>query len=155
MASGLPRRALSGVRGRVPRPELLGQAFCTLLERFPADRLPTAAGMSATIVVLLDVDQLSTRAGAAQLTTGHRISSTAARRLACEAGIVPLLYQPALTGPPVILDAGRKTRLHTETQRLALAVRDRGCTAEHCDRPPGWTEVDLPGFHGQILDCAA
>jgi uncharacterized protein DUF222/HNH endonuclease len=138
------------VRGRVPRPELLGHAFCALLERIPADRLPSAAGMNATIVVLLDADQLTTRLGAAQLTTGQKISTTQARRMACEAGLVPVVYQPALAGPPVILDAGRKTRLHTETQRLAMTVRDRGCTAEHCDRPPGWTEAhhDLPWSAG-------
>ena len=37
-----------------------------------------------------------------------------------------------------MLDLGRRTRFHTESQRLALTVRDRGCTAEGCDRPPGW-----------------
>jgi hypothetical protein len=35
------------------------------------------------------------------------------------------------------LDVGRKRRFHTEAQRIALAVRDRGCTAEGCDYPPG------------------
>jgi hypothetical protein len=72
-----PAPAAAG--GRVPRPELLGQAFCSLLERIPPDRLPTTAGMNATIVVLLDADQLHHRLGAAHLATGQPLSSTQAR----------------------------------------------------------------------------
>ena len=52
------------------RPERLGEAFCRLLERIPADRLPLTGGMSATVVVLLDYDQLLTGLGTATLDTG-------------------------------------------------------------------------------------
>jgi hypothetical protein len=38
----------------------------------------------------------------------------------------------------VVLDLGRRSRLHTEAQRLALSIRDGGCTADGCDRPPAW-----------------
>ena len=50
----------------------------------------------------------------------------------------------------MILDVGRQTRLHTEPQRTALAVRDQGCTATGCDRPPGWCHAhhDTPWAHG-------
>lgn len=120
------------------RPERLGAAFCELLERLPADRLPTTGGVSATVVVTLDHDRLLSGLGAAQLDTGHEISAGEARRLACEAGIVPVVYRRVLGGPSVVLDLGRRSRLHTEAQRLALAIRDGGCAAEGCDRPPGW-----------------
>ena len=40
-----------------------------------------------------------------------------------------------LGGKSVVLDAGTKTRFHTEPMRLALGVRDGGCTADGCDVP--------------------
>jgi hypothetical protein len=132
------------VARRLARPEAMGQALCELLERVPAHRLPSTGGTSATVVVLLDYDTLRTGLGAAHLDTGQAISAAQARRLACTAGIVPAVYQHALGGPSVVLDLGRRTRLHTETQRLALTVRDHGCTADTCDRPPAWTEVGSP-----------
>jgi hypothetical protein len=36
-----------------------------------------------------------------------------------------------------VLDVGRKTRFHTTPMRVALNIRDQGCTAEGCDWPPG------------------
>jgi hypothetical protein len=128
----------------------LGQAFCELLERYPTDRLPKTGGTSATVTVLLDYDKLTSGLGAAALDTGQPISAAHARRLACEAGLVPVVYRKALAGPSVILDVGRQTRLHTEPQRTALAARDKGCTATGCDRPPGWCHAhhDTPWAHG-------
>jgi hypothetical protein len=137
------------------RPERLGEAFVRLLERLPADRLPEVGGLSATVVVLLDYDRLLSGLGTATLDTGERVSAGLARRLACEAGVIPAVLRRVLGGPSVVLDLGRRTRFHTEAQRIALALRDGGCTAEGCDRPPAWSHVDLPGPHGQILDCVA
>jgi hypothetical protein len=39
------------------------------------------------------------------------------------------------------LDVGREYRLFTKRQRLALAVRDGGCMAPGCERPPSWCEA--------------
>jgi hypothetical protein len=39
--------------------DLQGEAFCQLLERYPADRLPDTGGVNATVVVTLDLDTLS------------------------------------------------------------------------------------------------
>ena len=41
-----------------------------------------------------------------------------------------------LGGPSQILDLGRSTRVWNRAQRRAAALRDRGCTAPGCDRPP-------------------
>jgi hypothetical protein len=60
-----------------------------------------------------------------------------------------------LDGDSVPLDMGRERRLFTTHQRIALHHKYGGCAADNCDRPPAWTEVDLPGFHGQILESAA
>ncbi|MBO9524379.1 MAG: HNH endonuclease, partial [Nocardioidaceae bacterium] len=48
-------------------------------------------------------------------------------------GIIPAV----LGSKSQVLDLGRKTRLHTEAQRIALMLRDQGCRAEGCDWPPG------------------
>jgi hypothetical protein len=128
-------------RVRRSRPELLGEAFAELLERLPADRLPTAGGTSATIVVTLDHDQLLTGLGTAHLDTGEHLSAGQARRLACEAGVIPTVLRRLLDGTSLVLDMGRTRRLHTEHQRIALALQQGGCTAEGCDRPPGWTQT--------------
>ena len=131
-------------RRRLGRPELLGEAFCRFLERLPADRLPSAGGLSATVIVMFDYDRLVSGLGVAHLDTGETLSAGAARRMACEAGVVPAVLRRVLGGRSVVLDLGRRTRFHTESQRLALTIRDRGCTAEGCNRPPGWCRLRRP-----------
>ena len=65
------------------------------------------------------------------------ISAGAARRLACGAGIIPIV----LGSDSVPLDLGRQSRLFTDNQRMALAGRYDSCAAEGCDRPFAWTET--------------
>lgn len=133
-----------------PEPPLsrhrMGLAFLDYLETRPADSLPHAGGIPATILVTLDLDALNGGFKAASLDTGGRISASEARRLACRAGIIPVV----LGGNSVVLDIGRKRRLHTETQRIALGQRDKGCTAYGCDTPPGLCHAhhDLPWSKG-------
>ena len=74
---------------RKPTPERLGQAFVELIHRYPAKSLPKAGGLNATVVVLMELDTLMGGLKAAHLDTGETISPGAARRLACEAGIIP------------------------------------------------------------------
>ena len=127
-------------------PEQLGQAFLAYIERYPTDRLPTAGGIAADVVVTVDHHTLVTGLGSAVLDTGAVISPTMARMLACDAGIVPLV----MGGPSVVLDCGRKNRFHTKTQRIVIAARDRHCTSQGCDFPPGLCHVhhDIPWAHG-------
>jgi hypothetical protein len=126
---------------RRPRPELLGQAFGELLERLDATRLPTAGGVNATVVVMVGLDTLLTGLGTAQLDTGQRISASLARRLACEAGVIPAVVRRLVDGASVVLDMGRRRRLHTEAQRIALTIEQQGCTAEGCTRPSAWCQA--------------
>ncbi|MBB3043628.1 HNH endonuclease signature motif containing protein [Nocardioides soli] len=119
---------------RRPGPEALGRALCELIERYPVDRLPQAGGVNATVVVVIDEDTLTGRLEKAGiLDAGDQISPGMARRLACEAGIIPAV----LGGNSVPLDLGRRSRYHTEHQRIAMFLRDRGCRAEGCDRTAG------------------
>ncbi|MEJ7832769.1 MAG: DUF222 domain-containing protein [Nocardioides sp.] len=119
------------VPGR-PSAQRLGRAFCEYVERYPTHALPKAGGVSAAVVVTMTLDSLLGGLQAAHLDTGQAISASLARRLTCEAGIVPAV----LGSKSQVLDLGRKTRFHTEPQRIALAIEQGGCTAETCDWPP-------------------
>jgi hypothetical protein len=141
MAYAAPKHRTS-VDGQAPEPgrpsnHRMGQAFMEYVSRYPVDRLPNAGGMSASVVVTMDLDTLMGGLKAAQLDTGHRISPGLARKLACEAGIIPAV----LGGRSEVLDLGRRRRFHTKAQRIALAIEQGGCTAEGCDAPPAMTHV--------------
>jgi hypothetical protein len=107
----------------------LGEAFIELIERYPEDRTPQTAGVNATIVVTMTVEQLLAEQATALLDDGDRMSAGQARRLACAAGIIPAV----LGTTSVKMDLGRTTRLFTKAQRIALGLRDGGCTAQGCE----------------------
>jgi hypothetical protein len=74
--------------------------------------------------------------GAAELDDGGRISAATARRLACDAGILPAV----LGSQGQVLDLGRQRRLFTGPLRRALVLRDQGCAFPGCDRPARWCD---------------
>ncbi len=115
----------------------MGRAFVELLEHLPTDALPKHGVANAAVVVTISEDKLTTAIGEATLTTGTAISAAQARRLACNAGLLPLV----LGGDSAILDLGLTQRLFDRYQRIALAIRDQGCIFPSCDRPPAWTEA--------------
>jgi hypothetical protein len=126
------------VTGRLPdHATLMGQAMCELLEHLPIGGYGEHGGLAATLLVTLDHETLKTGPGTAALVDGTEISPGEARRLACGAGLIPAV----LGGPSVVLDLGREQRLFNRAQRIAIALRDKGCRAEGCDRPPSWTEA--------------
>ena len=132
------RAAVDGQRPtRLPTDHKLGLAFMEYVARYPTDRLPNAGGMSASVVALLDYQTLLGKLKAAQLDTGHRISPALARKLACEAGIIPAV----LGSKSQVLDLGRTTRFHTNAQRIALTIEQHGCSTEGCDAPPAMTHA--------------
>jgi hypothetical protein len=107
----------------------LGEAFMEYVERYPTDRTPQTAGVNASIVVTMTLEQLLADKATALLDDGSRMSAGEARRLACEAGIIPAVLG-ARSQP---LDLGRAARLFTKAQRVALALRDGSCTARGCE----------------------
>jgi hypothetical protein len=134
-------RASQGPHGeRRPTPERLGRAFAEMIQRFPTKKLPKAGGLNATVVVLMGLETLMGGLEAAELDTGLRISPGAARRLACEAGIIPAV----LGGRSQVLDLGRKRRFHNEAQRIAKTIEARGCEIDGCDSPPSRAEMHHP-----------
>ncbi|MDN4175693.1 DUF222 domain-containing protein [Nocardioides sp. SOB77] len=92
---------------RRPSPERMGDAFCELLERMPADKLPQLGGLNATVVVTMDLGSLLGGLASGVLDGGGVISAATARRLACEAGLVPAV----LGSKSELLDLGRRSRL--------------------------------------------
>ena len=125
------------VRQTRPTPVAAGQAFTELLERLDAKELPTVGGVGATVVVTMTIDSLMGGLAAAALDTGEVISAGAARRLACEAGVIPMV----LGGKSEVLDVGRRRRFHTRAQRIAIAQRDKTCVVSGCDAPPSRCHV--------------
>jgi hypothetical protein len=99
--------------------------------------LPDNGGDRPQVVVTIDYDKLRQQAGVATFDDGSQLSPAAARRLACDAGIIPAVLGTASQ----TLDLGRQTRLATGPLRRALVLRDQGCTFPGCDRPPRWTDA--------------
>ncbi len=145
----------SGIDPDLPTPVRHGIALTQLLEAISADDLPRTGGCGATVVVTMTLEQLLAdleTAGVCTLDTGGRISAAEARRLACRAGIVPMV----LGARSQVLDVGRRRRLHTEGMRLAMSVRDGGCTTRGCQAAPGMCHAhhDHPWSRGGKTNVA-
>jgi hypothetical protein len=67
---------------------------------------------------------------------GEPICAETARRLACDAGIIPVL----LGSRSQPLDIGRLTRVVPAALRRAVELRDKTCRFPGCDRPPNWCD---------------
>jgi hypothetical protein len=134
-------RAAQGPLGdRKPTADRLGEAFAEYVRRYPTDKLPDAGGLNATVVVLMPFDTLMGGLKAARLDTGEHLSPDLARRVACEAGIIPAV----LGGKSEVLDLGRSRRLHSKAQRIVATIEQGGCIAEGHDCPPAFTQMHHP-----------
>ncbi len=134
-------------------PKGLGHAFSEYVTRYPVDRLPQAGGVDATIVVTMTLENLlGDSETPALLDTGDRITADQARKLACEAGIIPMV----LGGKSKILDLGRSKRLYDLHQRIAIRHRDQQCTTHGCDWPAALCHVhhNTPWSRGGNTDIA-
>lgn len=114
---------------------LRGLAFVELLEHLPTDHLHNT--VASTVVVTIDHAALKTALRAAGTDLDHTISAGDARRMACNAGILPAV----LNGASVPIDLGRSRRLFSEPQRIALAANHSTCAAQGCERPYAWCEL--------------
>ncbi len=129
-----------------PGPQRMGEAFCEYLARYPADKLPHAGGVTATVVVTMTLESLLGGLKAAQLDTGERITAGQARRMACEAGLVPAV----LGTRSQVLDQGFRTRFFTDPQRIARIVEQATCEHGTCDVPAAFCHAHhrIPWAHG-------
>lgn len=115
----------------------MGLALTELLEHLPNDGF---GPVGADLLVTVDLQALQTGLGHARLDTGARISPGEARRLACNAGIVPAV----LGSRSEPLDLGREARLHNTAQRRALALTYDTCAAEGCTWPHALCDIHHP-----------
>jgi hypothetical protein len=71
------------------------------------------------------------------LADGQPITPGQARRIACDAAVIPIV----LGGDSEPLDIARATRVVPAGLRRALQARDGGCRFPGCDRPAPWCDA--------------
>ena len=118
--------------------QLVLDAITRLLEPSTAADVWMPMGSRIDILVTMTYDALAGISDEPGFTQHDElISAATARRLACNAGILPLV----MGGKSQPLDLGRKVRFFTKAQKRAIAVRDRGCANPGCSMPAHRTEV--------------
>ncbi|MER6969682.1 DUF222 domain-containing protein [Nocardioides sp. NPDC000445] len=149
-----PRKLSAEDKGRkAPYDRLLGQAFARVVETYDVDQLPRHGGHGTTVFITMSVEDLRRDLGTAALGfDGEQITAAEARRMACNADLVPVV----LGTDSEILDFGRTARLAYPVQHRALRLRDKCCQAEDCDAPAAWTEAHhlKPWSEGGKTDMA-
>ncbi len=157
-----PRKVSAETRGRkAPYDRLLGQAFARVVETYDVDQLPRHGGHGTTVFITMSVEDLHNDLGTAALGfDGEQITAAEARRMACNADLIPVV----LGTDSEILDFGRIARLAYPVQHRALRLRDKCCQAEDCDAPAAWTEAHhlkpwseggLTNLANMVLLCAS
>jgi hypothetical protein len=120
-----------------------------------ADQVDGPAVRNDRAVVFLSYDDLLGRLQAAGIDStlgdGTSVPASVARRLACSAGVLPMV----LDGNSVPLDEGRAKRHATRWQRLGLRAQWDTCAIADCTVPFDWTEIhhldpfNEDGHHGK------
>ena len=136
---GAPKPAVDGT----PDPRTAGQRrHDALLDGLKlvlrARLMPTTAGVTTTVLVIADPDALATGHGLAETGTGAVIPATEARRWASSDS---RFYAALIDKAKIPIAYSTSQRLFSETQRLAMIARDRGCSFPGCDAPPAFTEA--------------
>ncbi|MBC7297461.1 MAG: DUF222 domain-containing protein [Demequina sp.] len=94
------------------------------------------SGVRTTIVVRMTKNAFDCGQGVGRIDgTDQPVSVGQLRRLAGDAGVIPAV----LGGDSEVLDLGRRKRMFTRAQRLALLERDGGCAK--CHAPPEHCEA--------------
>jgi hypothetical protein len=95
----------------------------------------------ATVIVTTTLDNLLGRLDLhgtpTRLADGTTIAAETARRLACDADLIPVV----LGGAGQILDVGRSRRLANAAQRAALRLLHPTCAIDWCDKPYDWCHI--------------
>jgi hypothetical protein len=137
--------------------ERMGAALVALARRaLTSGELPTVRGAAAQVRVTIDWFALCAERGAPGVAGGELafagpIGPETARRLACDAGVVRILTDPA--GLP--LDVGQQQRTATASIRRAVELRDGHCVFTGCSTPAAWCDVHhvVHWAHGGPTSC--
>jgi hypothetical protein len=124
----------------LPGPEARRADGLVLLAQLAANAgtVPAHGMDRPTVKVTIPLATLTTVHGpAVKLDGGQSVSVGEARRLACDADVIPIV----LGARSEILDVGQPHRLFTKGLRTALVTRDQGCAFPHCEVPPAACEA--------------
>ena len=126
-----------------------------------AEKLPKTGGYSATVVVAMTLARLTAdldHAGVCTLDTGGRITAAQARRLACTAGIIPVVRDGRANPSTSATNADSTTRpcqspwaYATEAAPQPAAKHHRAC-ATPTTTPP-WPHVEHTNVDTSRLLC--
>jgi hypothetical protein len=154
----------------------MADAFGHLLRHASeTESIPTVAGEKPHIVVTINFDDLRNglgeqtrrtvdraeqvkhhRPGLGTLNTGDAVTPDTARRLACDAKIIPMLL--GTDSEP--LNIGRLTRTIPASIRRAVTARDKGCIHAGCPQPGTqihhvrhWADGGATAIENLVLLC--
>jgi hypothetical protein len=117
----------------------LAEALVEICRR--ADQFDGPARSADQAVVILQyedlLDRLARNGISPTQADGTPIPASVARRMACDAGIIPLI----LGGDSIPLDLGRARRTASRGQRLTLEAIWESCSFADCRAPFAWTEI--------------
>jgi hypothetical protein len=99
--------------------------------------LPTEGGERPQVMVTVSLAVLQGRIGTATLALGGPINADIARRIACDAQLIPVVL--GARGEP--LDVGRASHTIPTAIRRAVIIRDGGCAFPGCSVPARWCEI--------------
>jgi hypothetical protein len=119
-------------------PQRDADALVELAQRaLESGELPTEGGQRPQVVVTVSLPVLQGRIGTAALALGGPINAEVARRLACDAEVIPIVL--GSRGEP--LDVGRASRTVPAAIRRAVNLRDGGCAFPGCVVPTRWCDI--------------
>ncbi len=122
-----------------PAPQRRADALVELArQRLDQGDLPDVGGQRPHLTITARVDTLKgePESPAGEMEWASPVPAETVRRLACDASLSRVLFDPA--SEP--MDVGRATRTISPALRRALAARDKGCRFPGCDRPQSWTD---------------
>ncbi|GAA1547211.1 hypothetical protein GCM10009741_58520 [Kribbella lupini] len=136
-AGSRPHLTTDGHRDPRTRGKRQADALTTILTTAAATgtAAPAHGDIKPHLTVTIDLDNLRTATGTGTLSSGATLSASAVRRIACDAGIIPMIL--GTNSEP--LDLGTEHRFVTPAIRHALNVRDQGCII--CTAPPAICEA--------------
>src|SRR5687768_4788608 len=134
-----------------PRPEgpkdrahRFGEAFADIVSLASrSGDLPSEAGERPHISVTVDLETLRRGGGQAGLGGDRYLSAAQARRIACDAKVLPVV----MGGDSEVVDLGRTKRTVSVAQRKALHARDRGCAFPGVRHEALSTNVEVKDLH--------
>ncbi|MDI2029503.1 DUF222 domain-containing protein [Saccharopolyspora sp. TS4A08] len=118
-----------------------------------SENMPRVGGQRVQVQVTVGYDDLvrsldphAEGVAPGSFADGTPITADAVRRMACDAGILPVV----LGGDGVALDYGREERTAPPQLRAALFRRDGICAFPGCEHPPGTSQAHhiVEWFHG-------